>query len=315
MKKAFALLLVLVFATSLMAVAKNPSRTGVSTYDNEVIESYTSESEQVRNLFPQADVLFIFAAYDSGVGAWGDTYWNPSGAGGEGNWSLDSINPSSESPSGNPYHWNGGLGTAYDNLGITWEWYPTSTSGAGGQTVPDVSTLQDYNVVFVHTFDNFWDEGITSSTRTTLGDYMDDGGHVILISQDGHYAGLPSSWLDDYFECGSIEDDVYWAITPFMFDGTSGTFLDGWSGTAEQGNFSSHNPFFPDDVETNYCLDDGAYEFASYSDTYKSIYSTAEFEACGSSEVEEIADLIYEWIIPSNIQPTSLGNIKSLFAE
>jgi hypothetical protein len=263
-----------------------------------------------------ADVLFIFAAYSNAAGlAWGSTYWNPDDIQFPSTWNYDAVNPSTVEPTGLPYHWYGGLGTAMDNLGLTWEWYPTWDNEDAMQVLPDVATLQDYDVVFVHTFDNWWNSGLSDGSTDILGDYMDAGGKVIFIGQDSHYGGLSATWLDDYFLCGTITDDVVNGDSLVTAYGTSGTFLDGWSGTADKANFSDANGFYVDQVSDNGFIDDGsAVWYASYDDAAQCLYSTLEFEACAASEVEDIADCIKTYMgLGGALQQSTWGDIKTSF--
>ncbi|MBN1433282.1 hypothetical protein JW921_00880 [Candidatus Fermentibacterales bacterium] len=282
----------------------------------------TQARERQTSMFPgvpdrDAQVLFIFSGMDfTSEFAWGDVYWNPTEELYPSTWSYDTIEPSSTEPPGSPYHWNGGLGTACDNLGVTWEWYATYDAAEYYQNIPDAATLANYDVVFFHTFDYWWSdvEAVSADSRAILETYMNAGGTVVLIGQDIHYSGVPGSWLNTWFGCGTIVDDVVNGEATAPASGESGTFLAGWSGTAQQTNFSNSNPFFVDDVATNGLLGDGgSNQYASYLDAEGRIYSTFEFEACSSSETEAIMEEILDWLGILSLDTDTWGGIKVSF--
>ncbi len=270
-----------------------------------------------------ADILFVFLAYDDfnpdTVYACGDLYWNPdfqqSGTG----WSLNSVAGSWAEPSGTPYHWYGGLGSAMSSLGYSWEWFPGYT-GRSGQVIPDAGTLADYSCVFILTFDAYRSASVLStSTRSVLDTYMSSGGHVVLIGQDAAYSGVPEVWLDTWFNSGTIQGDVSTGTSPLYANGMSSSFTLGWAGTALIENFSSgagghsEGQWWADDLSGNGCIVNGSYVYASASELYGNIFSTHEFECCSPSEVESICELITDWIQLTSLERHSWGDIKTLF--
>lgn len=261
------------------------------------------------------DALFIFAAYNfAGSRIWGIYYWNPLEEMAPITWAYDTIEPSSNEIPGDPYHWNGGLGTALDGLGYTWEWYATC-DGSGTQTIPDATTLADYSVVFFFSFDNFQGLAITSGTRSILEDYITAGGYVVLIAQDAVYTGVPTSWLDTWFACGTINEDPIGGNVTLPGWGVSGTFFDGWTGTALQDNFSPEevcSGFWPDEISENGCIEDATYGWASYHPTYKSIFSTFDFECCVAAEVLSITEMLMDWL-NVGLTPATWGSVKTEF--
>lgn len=262
------------------------------------------------------DALFIFAAYNSTVPrCWGLYYWNPLEEMAPITWAYDTIEPSSNEIPGDPYHWNGGLGTALDGLGYTWEWYATG-DGQGGQNIPDATALGDYSVVFFFTFD-YWLSGasVSSASRGIFEDYITAGGHVIIISQDAVYTGTPAAWFDTWFGSGTIEEDVYSELVTLPAVGVSGTFFDGWAGTALQDNYSPEevcSGFWPNSVSENGCIEDATYGFASYHPTYETIYSSFEFECCAAAEVLSITEMLMDWL-NVGLTPATWGSIKAEF--
>ena len=268
-----------------------------------------------------ADVLFLFLAFDNvnpdTIYACGDLYWNPvfevAGTG----WSLNSIAPSWAEPAGYPYHWHGGLGSALDVLGYDWEWFPGYT-GRSGQVIPDVGVLDDYSCLFVMTFDAYRDANVLSAaTRSKLDSYIVGGGHVVLISQDADYSGVPESWLDFWFDCGSITGDVSAGTNPLPASGVSGTFLQGWAGTAQIGRFSSgaggheEGKWWADDLSDNGVIEGGSWDFASASSTYRNLFSTFDFEACSPAQVQAVTESIMEWILDTPLERSTWGRIKA----
>lgn len=267
-----------------------------------------------------ADVLFLFLAFDDYVPdttyACGDSYWNPlfeeSGTG----WALNYICGSWAEPSGTPYHWNGGLGSAMDALGYSWEWFPGYT-GRCGQVIPDVAALCQYQCVFVLTFDAYRSVTLTSDTRTTLQNYLGMGGHVVLVSQDARFSGVPEAWLDEWFCTGEINQDVVSGLSPFSVIGLPSSFLLGWSGTALIENFStgaggySEGRWWADNLCGNGCIGNTTYVFSSYNEVCGSLFSTFDFEACYASEVQSICQLIMEYMIGSSLERTTWGAVKA----
>ena len=270
-----------------------------------------------------ADVLFIFLAFDDYVPdtayACGDSYWNPlfeqSGTG----WELNDICSSWAEPSGGPYHWNGGLGSAMNALGYSWEWFPGYT-GRCGQVIPDAATLSDYQWVFVLSFDAYRSVTLNYAGRCTLEDYIEMGGHVVFISQDARYSGVPEAWLDEWFATGEISQDVHSGTSPFPASGTMTSFLMGWSGTALMENFStgaggySEGQWWADNLSGCGCIGNSSYSFASYSEFYGTVFSTFDFEACYASEVQSICELLMQWMCGTSLQRSSWGGIKTIFS-
>jgi hypothetical protein len=269
-----------------------------------------------------ADVLFIFLGYDDFVPdtvyACGDSYWNPefeqSGPG----WSLNSISSSWAEPSGSPYHWHGGLGSAMNTLGYSWEWFPGYT-GRCGQVIPDASTLQDYNCIFILTFDAYRSIVLTAASRSILDTYMNSGGHVVFISQDAFYSGIPASWLQSWFDTGEIQQDVRAGTSPFPSNGLASSFMVGWAGTALIENFSTgagghaEGQWWADNLSGNGCMGDNNWVYSSYSDLWCNIFSTFDFETCSSAEVESISELIMGLTQGSALERTTWGAVKAGF--
>lgn len=270
-----------------------------------------------------ADVLFVFLGYDDfnpdTLYACGDLYWNPdfqqSGAG----WTLNSISGSWAKPSGTPYHWNGGMGSAMSSLGYSWDWFPGYT-GRSGQVIPDAATLAGYSCVFILTFDAYRSASVLSSTtRLILDTYMSVGGHVVLISQDASFSGVPESWLDSWFSCGAIQGDVSSGTNPLTANGITSSFTLGWSGTALMENFSSgagggsEGQWWPDNLTGNGCIGGASYVYCSANDLYCNVFSTFEFETCSPPEVESICEMITDWMQITSLERHSWGEIKTVF--
>ncbi len=266
------------------------------------------------------DVLFVMAAMSFMNGnAWGDQYWNPDVEEFPSTWAFNTVNPSTSIPTGTPYHWNGGMGTALDNLGYTWEWYPTyDGEDPGEQTIPTSSTmLADYSLVFYWVGD-YWNPALgpalSVETMDELEDYMTAGGALILIGQDIEWSGVPAAWLDTWFGCGTVAQDVFSDVL-VSASGIAGTFAEGWSGTADVVNFyvqPSTGSFYPDDMGANGFIGDGSYEFGCVDDANFRIYSTMQFETCAAPEVEAMMDYIMTWL-ESTLQQSTWGDIKSNF--
>ncbi len=267
------------------------------------------------------DVLFIMAAFSDGVtAAYGAQYWNPDVEEFPTTWAFDTVNPSTAIPTGTPYHWNGGMGTALTALGKTWEWYPTYCGGDGPlQTIlPSATLLADYELV-IYWVGDYWDPAmgaaLTPATMTELETYMTAGGALILIGQDMQWSGVPAAWLDTWFGTGTIAEDVFGAGVPTVAaSGITGTFAEGWSGTADRTNFYTgvDGNFFPDDMGSNGCIGDASFEFACVDNANFRIYSTMQFGACASSEVEALMGYIMTWL-ESSLQQSTWGDIKSNF--
>jgi hypothetical protein len=267
-----------------------------------------------------ADVLFLFLAYDNynpdTIYACGDSYWNPAFEQSGSGWALNSISGSWAEPSGSPYHWHGGLGSAISALGLSWEWFPGYT-GRCGQVIPDAGTLSNYDCLFILTFDAYRSVVLTSTTRSILDTYMENDGHVVLISQDALFSGVPESWLDSWFDCGSIQQDVYGGASPFPAFGLPSSFMIGWAGTALMENFStgagghSEGLWWPDYLSGNGCIGDGPWIYSSFSDINGSIFSTFDFETCSPEEVQSICEQIMNWMQGTALERSTWGSIKA----
>jgi len=261
-----------------------------------------------------ANALFVFPAYSNVSGlAWGSLYWNPTDNQFPSTWSYDAVNPSTVEPAGSPYHWNGGMGTALDALAFTWEWYPTWDDQDAMQVFPTQTILEDYDIVFVHTFDNWWNQGIDATAQATITSYIGAGGIVVFVGQDAHWGGLPDTFLQTNFSCGTITDDVIPGDSLLAVTGSTGTFLDGWAGTSDKANFSDANGFYTDAITDNGIITDATYLFASNNDAAKCIFSAFEYEACDAAEVEAIAGLIMAYAGVGALEQTTWSGIKSSF--
>jgi len=266
------------------------------------------------------DALFIFLAYDDYVPdsayACGDSYWNPLSQPSGSGWAVNYLCSSYSEPAGSPYHWNGGLGSAMDALGYSWNWFPGYT-GRCGQVIPDAGYLAFYKCVFVLTFDAYRSVTLTEETREILQTCIENGGHVVLVSQDAMYSGVPESWLMKWFNTGEITQDVVSGTSPFSAAGMVPSFLLGWSGTALIENFStgaggnSEGNWWADDLSGDGCISNGSYVFASCNEFYGNIFSTFEFETCYPSEVQSIAEYIMNWAISSSLERSTWGEIKA----
>jgi|GEM_PF-6210846 len=269
-----------------------------------------------------ADVLFMFLGYDDyspdTIYACGDSYWNPSFEQSGSGWALNSIAGSWAEPSGSPYHWHGGLGTAISSLGMSWEWFPGYT-GRCGQVIPDAGTLSSYDCLFILTFDAYRSVVLTSATRSTLDTYMGNGGHVVLVSQDALFSGVPESWLNSWFDSGSIQQDVSSGTNPFPVIGLPSSFLIGWSGTAQISNFStgaggnSEGIWWPDNLTGNGCIGDDSWIYSSASELNRNIFSTFDFEACSPAEVESISQQIVYWMLGTPLTRSTWASIKTAY--
>lgn len=268
-----------------------------------------------------ANVLFVMAAMSFiNSNAWGAGYWNPDQEEFPSTWSFDTVNPSTAIPTGAPYHWNGGMGTALDNLGYTWEWYPTYDGEYPSyQTIPTSSTmLSDYDMV-IYWVGDYWNPALgpalSDATMSELEAYMTGGGPLILVGQDMQWSGVPAAWLDTWFGTGTITEDVIASETTVPASGIAGTFAEGWSGTADVNNFyvqPSTGRFFTDDMGANGFVGDATYEFGSCDNTNLRLYSTLQFETCSAAEVQDLIDKIMTWSM-SALEQSTWGSIKSNF--
>jgi hypothetical protein len=309
------------FLVAAVAFAGNARGTGEPTYA--APRDDAGESRAPVHVAPgkSADVLFLFAAYNySGQFAWANQYWNPTDDGFPTAWSYNTINPSTAEPDGSPYHWNGGMGTALDNLGITWEWYATyDGEDIAEQVLPDVSMmLSDYDLVIFWVGD-YWDPSrgpaLTAATMADLESYMTSGGPLFLMGQDIEWSGVPMAWLNTWFGTGTTTQDVLSGEPLVAASGITGTPAEGWSGTALVDNFYvSPGSFFPDDMELNGIIGDATYEFACYDDTNKRLYTTVHFETCVATEVEALMDLLMTWVGTGGaLEQSTWGSIKADF--
>ncbi len=123
-------------------------------------------------------------------------------------------------------------------------WYgPTLNPSDNG---PDLATMQGYDLVIWNTYDYWWQDtaALTATDQDNLGQYMEGGGKVWLISQDGLYSGIPYSWMNIYFGLADANEDYIFGLDSVQLNGLaelSGITL--WSVC----DFPS-NPFYPDEL-------------------------------------------------------------------
>ncbi|MEO0096258.1 MAG: FlgD immunoglobulin-like domain containing protein [candidate division WOR-3 bacterium] len=97
--------------------------------------------------------------------------------------------------------------TLNDLLGTgNYGWFgPTTDPTANG---PDLSTMQNYDLVIWNCYDFWWDDmALTSTDQTNLQDYINGGGKVWLLGQDIIYSGVPTAWLATNFHLSSVSED------------------------------------------------------------------------------------------------------------
>jgi hypothetical protein len=99
-----------------------------------------------------------------------------------------------------------------------WDSLLTQILGAGnfgwfGPTVdplengPDLTTMQSYDLVIWHNYDQWDNLALTQTDQDNIADYLTGGGKVWLISQDGLYSGIPYWWMDTYFHLDTAYED------------------------------------------------------------------------------------------------------------
>lgn len=123
-------------------------------------------------------------------------------------------------------------------------WYgATMTPGENG---PDLATMQGYDLVIWHTYDYWWTDtaALTATDQDNLGQYMEGGGYVWLISQDGLYTGVPYSWMNIYFGLATANEDYLFPADSLQIHGLAEIdSITLWS-IPDYGS----NPFFPDEL-------------------------------------------------------------------
>lgn len=123
-------------------------------------------------------------------------------------------------------------------------WYgATMTPGENG---PDLATMQGYDLVIWCTYDYWWTDtaALTPTDQTNLGQYMEGGGYVWLISQDGLYTGVPYSWMNTYFGLQTANEDYLFPADSMQMHGLAEIdSITLWSIPDYQSN-----AFFPDEL-------------------------------------------------------------------
>lgn len=101
--------------------------------------------------------------------------------------------------------WVGLLDNILGTGNYAW-WGRTMTPGEDG---PPYDTLANYEMVIWNTYDYWWTDtaALTTNDQNNLGTYMDNGGKVWLISQDGLYTGVPYAWMAIYFHLQTAIED------------------------------------------------------------------------------------------------------------
>ncbi len=94
------------------------------------------------------------------------------------------------------------------------EIYGTGNFGWFGPTTdpledgPDLTTMQGYELVIWHTYDQWDNPNLTANDITNIGDYLSGGGKVWLIGQDLLYADPTIyPWMNTYFHLESAIED------------------------------------------------------------------------------------------------------------
>jgi len=72
---------------------------------------------------------------------------------------------------------------------------------------PDYATMQNYDLVIWHNYDQWDNPTLTVNDQNNIGAYMDDGGKFWWIAQDGLYSGVPLGWVSIYFHMASANED------------------------------------------------------------------------------------------------------------
>jgi len=123
-------------------------------------------------------------------------------------------------------------------------WYgPTLNPSDNG---PDLATMQGYDLVIWNTYDYWWQDtaALTATDQDNLGQYMEGGGNVWLLSQDGLYSGIPYSWMNIYFGLATANEDYIFGLDSVQLHGLAEiASITLWSVV----DYPS-NPFYPDEL-------------------------------------------------------------------
>ena len=198
-------------------------------------------------------------------------------------------------------YWTQALDIYYSGM---YDIYDVATNGDG----PDYSVLSNYNVVIWFTgecWNSAYFATLTANDETNLAQYLDNGGKLLLCSQDYFYDRYPSAgsfssgqFPYDYLGVASVSQDA-WAHFGGTLNGSDYPFT-GLSGNV-YAPYSTNVPFWSDDLTpvsgANTCLfADTAGATANvgvrYETTkgFKTIYTALGFE--GLTDVNVRADFI-----------------------
>lgn len=109
---------------------------------------------------------------------------------------------------------------------ILTEIYGTGNFGWLGPTTdpledgPDLTTMQGYELVIWHTYDQWDNPNLTTNDITNIGDYLSGGGKVWLIGQDLLYADQTIyPWMNTYFHLDTAYEDPFGSIDSLHIHG------------------------------------------------------------------------------------------------
>lgn len=142
-------------------------------------------------------------------------------------------------------------------------WFgPTLEPGANG---PDLSMMQNYDLVIWNTYDYWWGpqqnlpSALTSTDQNNIASYIANGGKVWLLGDDIIASGVPISWLSTNFHLNSVNADYCHDAINLTLYGLAE--INGISFTAHCDY--QHNGFWCDalfpDAQAHYIIRDSTY--------------------------------------------------------
>lgn len=195
---------------------------------------------------------------------------------------------------------------------------------------PPELTGDNYLIVVVLTGENWWSspQNLDPADESTLANYLDTGGNLLLVGQDYMYGAHPtmgvcSGFPRDYLGLDRCYQDVLWGPNTANITGSADCIFEGESATLDSANVFISNPFFPDCADpmptarSGFHLDEAAQSgvvICNETESFRTVWAGIELAAASPGEFARIIQKIYDWFIGATpVEKQSWGRIKALY--
>ncbi len=181
---------------------------------------------------------------------------------------------------------------ALSALGYSYDTWTVSSQGS-----PSAATLQSYAIVIWLTGDD-WSNTLTSTDRSNLASYLDNGGKLFISGQDIGYDIRTSSFYGDYLHASYVRDDTNtYALYGADFLSGDDISINGGDGAGNQSYPSEVSPVNGAFGVFDYSGSYGWGGLAVDTGTYKVVYFSFGFEAVDNSgDRNAVMDDIVTWL-------------------